>query len=299
MAGEKLIGKQFGPYYIEGIVGRGSVAIIYRALTENDEVIALKVLFPPVSAEEEDILARFEREAHTASNLTHPNIIPVLDTGRIDGRAYLTMPLIKGETLEQRLRKVSLDELTALDIALQIAYGLDYAHQQGVVHRDIKPSNILLTHENEALLADFGVAHALDAPSLTQSGHIVGTPAYMAPEQAIEQRMVDSRTDLYSLGVVLYRMVTGRLPFRGSTPEMLHAHVYDTPPAPSSVAKVSSTMEGIILRAMAKDPNDRYPDGATMAQSLTRLDHQLREAKKNETWQSVVKGWFNWRTRRS
>jgi serine/threonine-protein kinase len=267
------------------------VAIIYRALDSDDKVVALKVLFPPAGITEDSIKARFEREAQIAASLRHSNIVPVLDTGQDRGHVYLVMPLIDGDTLEERLkRKGSLDELTSLDIAWQIANALDYAHQQGIVHRDIKPSNVLLTKDNQALLTDFGVVQALDAPSLTQSGHIIGTPAYMAPEQAIEEKVVDRRADLYSLGVILYRMVTGRLPFRGSTAEMLHAHVYEQPPTPSSITRVSPGMEAIILRAMAKNPVDRYQDGAAMAQALSRLDYKLRnEAQQIGWWQSIVR----------
>ena len=289
--GQNFIRKKFGPYLIEGIVGQGSVAIIFRALDPNDKVVALKVLFPPAGVTEDAIFARFEREAQIASKLRHPNIVSVLDTGQDKGHAYLVMPLIDGETLEDRLkRKGSLNELAAVDIAWQIANALDYAHQQGIVHRDIKPSNVLLTKDNQALLTDFGVVQALDAPSLTQAGHIVGTPAYMAPEQALEEKVVDRRADLYSLGAMLYRMVTGRLPFRGSTAEMLHAHVYQQPPAPSSIARVSPAMEAIILKAMAKNPNDRYQDGAMMAQALSRLDYKLRnEPQTTGWWQSIAK----------
>ncbi|MDX1522957.1 MAG: serine/threonine-protein kinase [Anaerolineae bacterium] len=297
---DRLIGKKFGPYYIEGLIGRGSVAAIYRALNEDEEVIALKVLFPPVSVDNEEILARFEREARTASHLDHPNIVPVFDAGQIDGRAYMAMKFVQGEPLAVRLKtKGSLDELTALDIVLQVAHGLHYAHLEGVVHRDVKPSNVLVTKDNAAFLTDFGVAQALDAPSLTQAGHIVGTPAYMAPEQALSSKAVDGRSDLYSLGIMLYRMVTGRLPFRGTTPELLHAHVYETPPPPSSVAKISPTMEAIILRAIAKKPEDRYQDGASMAQALTRLDYKLREEREQRkgSWQAAVKNLFGWGSR--
>ena len=301
MAGEKLLGKKIGPYTIEGIVGQGSMALIYRALNSDDKPLALKMLFPPAGVDDQEILTRFDRETRTAANLHHPHILPVLDSGHYDGRAYLVMPLIDGETLEERLRrKNTLDELTATSIGLQIAHALNYAHLEGIVHRDVKPSNVLLSKNDDAYLTDFGVARALDAPALTQAGHIVGTPAYMAPEQAIEEKPIDARTDLYSLGVMLYRMVTGRLPFRGSTPELLHAHVYKAPPAPSSVAKVSPQMEAIILRAMAKAPEDRYPDGATMAQALTRLEHQLiNQAQNSKSWQTVVKGWVNSALRRS
>ncbi|NJN97800.1 MAG: serine/threonine protein kinase, partial [Anaerolineales bacterium] len=142
-----------------------------------------------------------------------------------------------------------------------------------MVHRDIKPSNILLAADGRALLTDFGVALALDDLALTRTGHTVGTPAYMAPEQASGQE-VDGRADLYSLGVVLYHMVTGRTPFRGNTPQVLHAHVYDPPPAPSSIAKVSPGLETIILRALAKDPAQRFPSGTAMAQALARLSDQ-------------------------
>ena len=289
--GQNFIRKKIGPYLIEAIVGQGSVALIYRALDPNDNVVALKVLFPPAGITEEAIIARFEREAQIAAQLKHPNIVPVLDTGQDKGHAYLVMPLIDGDTLEERLkRKGSLSELAAVDIAWQIANALDYAHQKGIVHRDIKPSNVLLTKDDQALLTDFGVVQALDAPSLTQAGHIIGTPAYMAPEQALEEMVVDRRADLYSLGVILYRMVTGRLPFRGSTAEMLHAHVYTPPPPPSSVARVSPAMEAIILRAMAKNPNDRYQDGAAMAQALSRLDYKLRNEPQHTGWlQSLAK----------
>lgn len=289
--GQNYIRKKLGPYLIEGVVGQGSVAIIFRALDPDDNVVALKVLFPPAGITEDSIKARFEREALIASELRHENIVPVLDTGQDKGHAYLVMPLIDGDTLEERLkRKGSLDERSAVDIAWQIANALDYAHRQNIVHRDIKPSNVLLTKEGQALLTDFGVVQALDAPSLTQAGHIIGTPAYMAPEQAIEEKIVDRRADLYSLGVILYRMATGRLPFRGSTAEMLHAHVYQQPPTPSSLARISPGMEAIITRAMAKNPKDRYQDGAAMAQALSRLDYKLRnEAQNMGWWQSLAK----------
>jgi serine/threonine-protein kinase len=142
-----------------------------------------------------------------------------------------------------------------------------------VVHRDLKPANILLATDGQALLTDFGVALALDDLTLTRTGHTVGTPAYMAPEQANGQE-VDGRADLYSLGVVLYQMVTGRTPFRGNTPQVLHAHVYEPPPAPSSIAKVSPGMEAVILRALAKEPSQRFQSGAAMAQALARLGDQ-------------------------
>ncbi len=142
-----------------------------------------------------------------------------------------------------------------------------------MVHRDLKPANILLAADVQALLTDFGVALALDDLTLTRTGHTVGTPAYMAPEQANGQE-VDGRADLYSLGVVLYQMVTGRTPFRGKTPQVLHAHVYDPPPEPSSIAKVSPGMEAIILRALAKEPRQRFQSGAAMAQALARLGDQ-------------------------
>lgn len=291
MSGQDFLGKHFGAYYIEGIVGQGTATMIYRALDANDKPVALKILFPPLG-DEAQILARFKREAETASRLKHPNIVPILDTGEFEGRAYLAMPLIQGESLADLLkRSARLSEIEAIDIIWQIANALDYAHLEGVTHRDVKPSNILLTKDDKALLSDFGVAHALDAPALTQAGHIVGTPSYMAPEQAGQNLQVDNRADLYSLGITLYRLVCGRLPFRGNTPQLLHAHVYEKPPTPSSVAKVSPAMEAIILKAVAKSPDDRYQAGSVMAQALSRLSYQLKEEKDNQpALQSALQG---------
>lgn len=271
-------GRTIGPYTIEGVVGKGSVAVVYRALNGQDDILALKVFVPPPGADQELLLTRFEREAQTMMRLQHPNILPVLDTGHIDDCAYMAMPLVKGEALGEVLKKKSrFDEVETTEIGWQIADALHYAYENGVIHRDVKPSNILMTHDGHAFLADFGVAYALDDPSLTQAGHIVGTPAYMSPEQALQDKKMDRQSDLYSLGVILYRLATGRLPFSGTTPEILHAHVYQKPPVPSSIAQVSPEMEAIILRAMAKKPANRFPDGRTMARELLELNQHIRE----------------------
>ncbi len=274
MAAEDLVGQQLGPYTIEAVIGSGGMSVVYRARNPQRNRVALKVLFPPPDTAAET-LTRFEREAHTAARLNHPNLVPVLDAGQAEGRAYLAMAFIEGHTLSDRLgQEGHLDEATAADIAWQIADALYYAHGQGVVHRDIKPSNILLTAEGRAMLTDFGVAQALDNPALTRTGYTVGTPAYMSPEQAAGDKTVDGRSDLYSLGVVLYQMLTSRLPFQGGTPHVLHAHVYKTPPPPSTMAPVSPGMERIILRALAKEPDQRFQTGAALAHALDRLEDQ-------------------------
>jgi serine/threonine protein kinase len=274
MSRTNLSGQKLGSYQIEAALGSGGVATVYRARNPQSEVVALKVLFPPPNLGLE-ILARFEREARTAARLNHPAIVRVFDVGQAAGCAFMAMSLIEGQSLADRLTQVErLDEATAADIAWQIADALHYAHQQGVIHRDVKPSNILLTTEGQALLTDFGVALALDDPALTQAGHTVGTPIYMSPEQAAGEQVIDGRADLYSLGVVLYHTVTGRVPFQGNTPQVLHAHVYESPPAPSTVADVSPAMEAIILQALAKEVSERFQTGTAMAEALARLSSQ-------------------------
>lgn len=292
-----LLGQTLGPYHVEAVLGSGGMAVVYHAHHTSGEPVALKVLFPPPGAAAE-IRTRFEREAETAARLHHAGIVRVLDIGQAGDYAYLAMPLVDGQSLADRLAQAGpLDEAGAVDIAWQLADALDYAHRQGVVHRDVKPSNILLTADGRGLLTDFGVAQAFDAPALTRTGYTVGTPAYMAPEQASGEQPVDGRADLYALGIVLYQMVTGRTPFQGSTPQILHAHVYKPPPAPSTVASVSPALESVILRALAKDAAGRFQTGAAMAQALARLD--------DETGTQVVvpapppaastrRGWLGW-----
>ncbi|MEW5957442.1 MAG: serine/threonine-protein kinase [Chloroflexota bacterium] len=276
MTPDKLLNQQLGPYRLESILGSGGMAVVYRAGRSDGEAVALKVLFPPPGAGDE-VRARFEREARTAARLRHPGIVRVLDAGQAEGYAYLAMTLVDGQSLARRLSGPNarpLDENTAADIAWQLADALYYAHSQGVVHRDVKPSNILLTPDGRALLTDFGVAQALDDPGLTRTGHTVGTPTYMAPEQASGEQPVDGRADLYSLGVVLYHMVTGRPPFQGPTPRLLHAHLFEPPPPPSSLAQVSPGLEAVILRALAKDVSQRFQTGAALAQALANLSDQ-------------------------
>ncbi len=186
----------------------------------------------------------------------------------------MALTLVEGQTLNDYLiDRDRLNEAQAAHIAQQIALGLDHAHNHGTIHRDVKPSNILLTKTGRAMLSDFGVALILDDPNITHSDHLVGTPAHLAPEQIRDKRAVDGRADLYALGAVLYRMVTGRTPFQGSMPQLLFAHVYDPRPDPSQFAPVSPEMQAIIMKALRKEATDRYESGAKMAEALAQLGH--------------------------
>lgn len=272
MKPEDLIGTQVDRYRLQALIGTGGVAAVYRAIdTVTEKRLAIKILFPPPAAGR-TLRERFRHEARTVARLDHPGILGIFDMGEADGHPFIAMPLVEGPSLQALLEtRGRLDETTAAEIAMQVAQALDYAHAGGVIHRDVKPSNILLDTQGRPLLTDFGVARALDTPSLTATGFSVGTPIYMSPEQASGRTDLDGRADLYSLGVVLYQMVTGHTPFRGSTPQVMHAHVYQPPPAPSSVAEVSPAMEAIILRTLAKDPHDRYATGAALAADLRSL----------------------------
>ncbi len=276
MQADELVGKRLGRYHIERVLGVGGVAVVYVALdTALHRPVALKVLFPhfalpPAVAE------RFRLEAVTAAGLDHPGIVPIYDVGEADGLVYIAMKLIQGETLADVLARAGrLHEADVTELIAQVADALGYAHRQGVIHRDVKPANILLAWETDdltgkqrcrAYLSDFGVARALDAPDLTQTGLTVGTPAYMSPEQATGERALDGRSDLYSLGVVLYHCLAGHPPFAGGTLQVLHAQVYETPPPLPT--DISPGMTTVVARALAKDPAGRYQSGEEMAAAL-------------------------------
>ena len=240
-------------------------------------------------------MMRFHREAQTLARLSHPHIVSMLDSGTLDDQVYMVMPLITGESVFGLLqRKQRLDEMTATEIGWQVAEALFHVAEQGVVHRDVKPSNVLVTPDGQALLTDFGVAFALDDPSITQNGHILGTPAYLAPEQASRHKSIDERADIYSLGVMLYRMVTGRLPFHGTSLQMLHAHVYEKPALPSTLVNISPELEHIIMTALEKDPAKRFQDGRTMARALLTLNMQLRQAQQPaRNWRQTLDYWLS------
>lgn len=270
-----LLNRQLGPYRIEALIGRGGMAAVYRAFdTRLQRHVALKMLYPQYLADT-DIVERFRREAITAAQLDHPHIAPIYDVGEDDGLVYLAMKLLPGPSLAdvlQREQRIPPERVAVL--VTQIAAALDEAHQHGIIHRDIKPGNVLLDSRGNAILTDFGIAKSLDAPSLTESSVIVGTPDYIAPEQ-INPRLapngkLDHRADLYSLGAMIYRMLTGRRPFDGPSQTVLLAHLQDQPPPPSEILPaLPSSLDAVIARAMAKHPEERYSTAAELAQALS------------------------------
>ena len=254
-----LDGKKIGRYHIFHEVGRGGVATVYQGRDlETGSVVAIKVLAPYLVSEK-NIRIRFQREAEVLETLDHPNIVPVLDHGEADGYVYLVLPFIDYGTLSDRMRSGPIRAQEGARYISQIASALEYAHDRGIVHRDIKPSNILITDEGEALLSDFGFIQLDNAPQSLTGSAIIGTPAFMAPEQ-IRGEDVTARSDQYALGVLLYQMSTGELPYDAETPMgVAIKHATDPLPRPRSVnPNLPDAVEVVIIKALEKEPENRY-----------------------------------------
>ena len=279
MNAEELIGTVLGTCTLQKLIGQGGMGAVFLAQQSRPKrQVAVKVLLPmtPLSRNQlAAFLERFRRETDAAASLEHPNITPVHEYGERDGLAYLVMPYISGGTLRDELeREGPLPLAKVINYLDQIAAALDCAHDHGVIHRDIKPANILMTPEGRLLLTDFGLVKIIDegkAPQmrLTGAGAPVGTPDYMAPEQVIGEE-IDARADLYSLGVVLYQMVTGTTPFQGETPMQIAAqHLQIPPPSPQMLRPdLPVTAEQVMLRSLAKRPSDRYMRAQDLANAF-------------------------------
>ncbi|MCO6449289.1 MAG: protein kinase [Caldilineales bacterium] len=264
-------GDVLGPYQIEREIGRGGMSIVYLARHQRlDRPVAFKVLLPRLQSNA-DFVERFLNEARSAARLHHFNIVTTHDAGQIDGVDYIAMEYIEGESLADILHRVSgpLPFDFTLSAISQVAMALDYAHQRGIVHRDIKPSNILVRDNGHVLLTDFGIARAASATALTSAGTILGTPEYMSPEQA-EGRLVDGRSDVYSLGIVTHHMLTGAPPFHGeNTRATLHAHVNEAPPDPRQTnPQLPEGVTRVLRIALAKSPDQRYVTAEAFSNAL-------------------------------
>ncbi len=269
-------------YTIERELGAGGMATVYLAHDlKHDRKVAVKVLRPELAA----VIGaeRFLAEIKTTANLQHPHILPLHDSGEVHGSLFYVMPFVDGETLRDRLtreRQLPIDD--ALRIATEVADALQYAHQRGVIHRDIKPENILL-QGGHALVADFGIALAVQSAGgqrMTQTGLSLGTPQYMSPEQAMGERTIDGRTDIYALGAVTYEMLAGDAPFTGSTVQAIVAKVLTERPTPISTVRdtVPPGMEAAVLRALAKLPADRFATAVEFSQALRQIGSGVQGA---------------------
>jgi tRNA A-37 threonylcarbamoyl transferase component Bud32 len=265
------IGENVGPYRILEQLGQGGMASVYKAYhAALDRYVAIKVLHPAFK-EEPNFISRFQREAKVVARLEHPHIVPIYDYAEHNGQPYLVMKYIEGETLKARLNQRALTKEEAVEIAEAVGGALAYAHDQGVLHRDIKPSNVLLSHDGSIYLADFGLARIAQAGASTLSKDVMmGTPQYISPEQAQGKTQLDEGTDIYSMGVVLYELVVGRVPFNADTPfSIIHDHIYSPLPVPSEVnPRVPKNVERILLKALSKVREDRFESVEALVQAF-------------------------------
>ena len=290
-----MVGTTIKHYEITSKLGEGGMGAVYRARdTRLQRAVAFKVLKPALVADPES-RQRFVREARAAAATTHSAIAQIYDVDEQDGAIFIAMEFVEGRTLRQLIADKELDLQSALDLAIQVADGLAQAHGKGIVHRDIKSDNIMVTPEGQAKILDFGLAKALDPTAgshpetvddaaaettmgtvQTQLGVVMGTIAYMSPEQA-RGRRVDQTTDLFSLGIVIYEMVTGELPFKGDSPlDTMHAIAFDETPAVTEIrTHLPPDLHRIVSRCLRKQPADRYPDAKTLADDLRRLKRDL------------------------
>ena len=263
-------GRTFGRYTLVEHLGRGGMAMVFRARDPVfDREVALKVL-PEDLLHDAEFRSRFQREAQSIARLEHPSIVPVYDIGEEQGQPYLVMRFMPGGTLGQKLAKGPLPMAECIGVTGRIAAALDEAHRRGMVHRDVKPANILFDSYGEAYLSDFGIVKWSQAAATLTGGAMIGTPAYMSPEQSEGRSDVGPHADIYALGVVLFQMLTGRLPFEADTPIGLALkHIQDAVPQLSRIDPAAPpAMQGVIERAMAKRPEDRYSTAGELARAL-------------------------------
>ncbi len=277
LSGSSPIGRRLGAYLITEQVGHGGMARVFKGRHEAlNRDVAIKIISAHL-ASDEDFLTRFQREAQAVATLRHPNIVQVHDFGAEGEIYYMVMEYVSGGTLQDRLPHSELNgRLNPLSETIQIiheiAAALEYAHLQGIIHRDLKPANIMLTAEGHVVLADFGLVRLMGSPHFTATGTSWGTPAYMSPEQAQGERG-DERSDIYSLGVVFYELVTGRLPFESDTPfGFIMKHINEPVPSPRQLnPELPVAVEQVILKALAKVPDNRYQSANELTEALTAI----------------------------
>ena len=269
----ELSGTMLGPYHLLDIIGKGGMATVYRAHQASmDRDVAIKVMSLDL-ADEPEFATRFKHEAQIIARLQHPHIVPVYDFGTESRRlTFLVMRLLPGGSLGDELRKGGLSTERVIELTRQIASALDYAHQRGVIHRDLKPTNVLLDEQGNAYLTDFGIAKMIGGSTITgvtSPGSVMGTPTYMAPEQW-RSEPVDARTDVYALGVIVYQMLLGQVPFSSETPHgLMYQHLDSEPPSPRTIKPgLPMGIEPVIRKALAKSPNERYASAGDLARDL-------------------------------
>ena len=269
---EELVGKQLGNYQIVELIGKGGMAAVYKAYQSSmNRHVAIKVMSQQFG-EEDEFVQRFENEARLIAQLEHAHILPVYDFGKQEGMLYIVMRYLPTGTLQSRIGENGMNLAEAVQVFSQLASALDYAHTRGVVHRDLKPANILIDAQGNSFLSDFGIAKSLtETQNLTGTGGVVGTPTYMSPEQGLGQEL-DGRSDVYALGVMLFEMLTGRQPFVAENPmAVMLKHINDPPPRLRNFKpELHEEIERVVLRAMAKDPADRFQTAQGMADALNR-----------------------------
>lgn len=265
-------GEQIGFYEIVGQVGQGGMATVYKAYHEKlDRHVAIKLMHQTF-LQDEDFRARFSREARIVAKLEHPNIVSIYDFSEHNNTPYLVMKFVDGMTLKRKAIKTGLTLEETANILTEVANALDYAHSQGVLHRDMKPSNILVDSNGRPYITDFGLARIAEAGASTISHDMMlGTPFYISPEQAQGEKDLDSRTDIYSLGVILYELIAGRVPFSADTPyAIVHGHIYQTPPLPSTHnTELTPEIDAVLERALSKDRNERFPTARALMDAFT------------------------------
>ncbi|MBO8171094.1 MAG: Stk1 family PASTA domain-containing Ser/Thr kinase [Bacillaceae bacterium] len=266
-----MIGKVLGDRYeIRQRIGGGGMAVVYKAHDRLlNRSVAVKVLRPQFG-QDEDFIRRFRREAQSAASLSHPNIVSIFDVGEEDDTYYIIMECIDGQTLKDIItERAPLDVSEAVDYAIQICDALDHAHQNRIIHRDIKPHNILISHHGRVKVTDFGIARAVSTNTITHTGSVIGSVHYFSPEQA-RGGMIEEKSDIYSLGIVLYEMLTGKVPFSGESPiSVALKHLQENIVPPKKInPDIPQSVENVVLRALAKDPHKRYQSVREMEEDL-------------------------------